>query len=247
MNNMKLLKKELTFGNNLSMIMWFSCMLLMQIIPNYPLYIGPFYLTLCIMMTFALNQTSHDILYTALLPVRKIDTVKARFLYCLIMECACILVSVIWGVVRAQFNFPQNDAGINLNVAYVGFQLVLFAVFNLIFLGSVYKDPLKPGLRYAIGAVTYFICYAIVELPVWFYKGRLSGLLESGVEIDNAIAQIQNAPWYSLPRIGSLLFPLDAASLLRQLPVLLVGVAVFVISWPLTFRRAARQFEKYDL
>ena len=30
-------------------------------------------------MTFALNQSSHDILYTALLPVRKIDTVKARF------------------------------------------------------------------------------------------------------------------------------------------------------------------------
>ena len=247
MNSMKLLKKELTFGNNLSMAMWILCSLVMQIIPNYPVYIGPFYITLCIMMTFALNQTSHDMLYTVLLPVRKIDTVKARYLYCMIMELAVICIAIIWGIIRICVQFPENASGINLNVAYLGLQLIIFAIFNFVFLGNVYKDPLKPGVRYAVGAVLYFVLYAIVELPVWMYKGRLSGLLESGIDIDVALAEIQNAPWYSLPRIGAWLFPADGASLVRQLPLLAVGVLVFVLSWPLTFRRGARQFAKYDM
>ena len=83
---LNLLKKELVLGNTMQTIIWSICCFGMFFIPSYPSYVGPFYITLCIMMTFALNQSSHDILYTVLLPVRKIDTVKARFLYCGLTE-----------------------------------------------------------------------------------------------------------------------------------------------------------------
>ena len=113
-----LLKKELTLGNTVQSICWFICCAGMYFIPSYPSYIGPFYITLAIMMTFALNQSSHDILYTALLPVRKIDTVKARFLYCGLLEICAIAFGVIAAIIKHFVHFPENQAGINLTFAY---------------------------------------------------------------------------------------------------------------------------------
>ena len=156
-----LLKKEIKLGNTVQTLIWTICCFCMFFIPSYPSYIGPFYITLSIMMTFALNQSSHDILYTVLLPVRKIDTVKARFLYCSILEVLSLLMGAIAAVVRHFGGFPQNNAGIDLTFAYFGLQLIIFAVFNLIFFGNVYKNPLKPGLCYFIAAVAYFLVYAI--------------------------------------------------------------------------------------
>ena len=91
LQTVNLLKKEIILGNSLQTVCWLVCCFGMFFIPSYPAYIGPFYITLSIMMTFALNQASHDILYTVLLPVRKIDTVKARFLYCGLLEVVSIL------------------------------------------------------------------------------------------------------------------------------------------------------------
>ena len=130
----KLLKKEMKLGNTVQTFIWTLCCFCMYFIPSYPSYIGPFYITLCIMMTFALNQSSHDILYTVLLPVRKIDTVKARFLYCGLIEVLSLVLAVIPTLLRVFSIFPENHAGINTTIAYFGLQLIVYSVFNLIFL-----------------------------------------------------------------------------------------------------------------
>ena len=231
-----LLKKEITLGNSAQTLIWFICAIGMNFIPSYPVYIGPFYITLAIMMTFALNQSSHDILYTVLLPVRKIDTVKARFLYCGLLEVIVLLASVIIAVLKHNLHFPQNKAGIDLTIAYFGLQMIVFAVFNFIFLGNVYKDPLKPGLRYLIAAIVYFIVYAICELPMWSYF-HFNSLLSDG--------KIDSLP--SLAKIGLMLNAKEGPLLTKQCIVLLCGLLIFAGSWVLTFRRAARQFEKYDM
>ena len=231
-----LLKKELTLGNTVQSICWFICCAGMYFIPSYPSYIGPFYITLAIMMTFALNQSSHDILYTALLPVRKIDTVKARFLYCGLLEICAIAFGVIAAIIKHFVHFPENQAGINLTFAYFGLQLIVFAVYNFLFLGNVYKDPLKPGLRYLAGAIGYFIIYAICELPVWAYYSMNSKLKEG------IITQLPK-----LAKVGLMFTTFDSAYYLSQLLVLFGGILIFAGSWILTFARAAKQFEKYDL
>ena len=231
-----LLKKEITLGNSAQTLIWFICAIGMNFIPSYPVYIGPFYITLAIMMTFALNQSSHDILYTVLLPVRKIDTVKARFLYCGLLEVIVLLASVLIAVLKHKLHFPQNKAGIDLTIAYFGLQMIVFAVFNFLFLGNVYKDPLKPGLRYLIAAIVYFIVYAICELPMWSYF-HFNSLLSDG--------KIDSLP--SLAKIGLMLNATEGPFLTKQCIVLLGGFLIFAGSWALTFRRAARQFEKYDM
>ena len=223
---MNLLKKEIALGNTFQTIIWSICCFGMYFIPNYPSYIGPFYITLCIMMTFALNQSSHDILYTVLLPVRKIDTVKARFLYCGLIELLSLLLALIPTLLRYKItSFPVNQAGISTTPAYYGLQLILYSIFNLIFLGNVYKNPLKPGLRYLAGAIAYFVFYAVFELPVWMYHANKGPL----------------AP------IGQMLTDMSGAFLGKQFILLFDGLLIFAGVWTLTFRSAARQFEKYDL
>ena len=82
----KLLKKEATLNYNVSTVIWCICAAGMYYIPNYPAYIGMFYLLLAVMMIFQLGQAANDLTYSALLPVRKVDTVSARFLYCGLLE-----------------------------------------------------------------------------------------------------------------------------------------------------------------
>lgn len=233
---MNLLKKEIILGNSVQTMVWMLCCLTMFFIPNYPAYVGPFYITISIMMTFALNQSAHDILYTVLLPVRKIDAVKARFLYCGMLEMFAVLIGVIAGFVKNLAHFPLNGAGSNITVAFFGLLLTVYSVFNLIFLGNVYKNPLKPGLRFFAAAAGYFITYGLCEIPVWAYYS-MAEKFESG--------EIEALP--VLATIGRFITSLDPADLVRQLPVLLAGIVLFALSWILTFRRAARQFEKYDL
>ena len=241
---MLLLRKELMFNSNLTTIVWIICLIGMQLIPSYPVYIGPFYITLCIMLSFAMNQTSHDILYTVLLPVRKIDTVKARFLYCGCSECLAIIISMIIGIIRIVLHFPLNDAGTNLNVAYLGFQLIIFAVFNMIFLGNIYRNPLKCGVKYFISAFAYFLVYTVFELPVWNFMGKLKDLEIKAAAFTPAIS---TEGWTLFERLGAIIYPLDGVSLVRQLPVLGIGIVIYALSWPITFHWASRQFEKYDI
>ena len=234
-NTLKLLKKELCLGNASQTVIWTICCFGMYFIPSYPMYVGPFYMTLCIMMTFALNQSSHDILYTALLPVKKIDVVKARFMYCGMMELFAFICALLGWCIRTAAGFPANTAGIELTLAYFGFQMIIFAIFNLIFLGNVYKDPLKPGLRFILASIGYFATYALCEVPVWAYFS-MSSKLKAG--------EIRELP--ALAVFGSKLYNMDSA-LVTQFEVLVIGILIFAASWFITFRRAARQFEKYDL
>ena len=233
---LNLLKKEIVLGNSVQTVCWLICCFGMYFVPSYPCYIGPFYITLAIMLTFALNQSSHDILYTALLPVRKIDTVKARFLYCGLIELASLVLAVIPALIRVFTSFPQNQAGINTSLAYFGLQLIVYSLFNLLFLGNVYKNPLKPGLRYMVAAVVYFLAYAVCELPVWMYYGNKGKLAEGTISELPKLAQV-----------GQMFTDISGQFLKSQCLILLGGILIFGGVWYLTFARAARQFEKYDL
>ena len=231
-----LLKKEISLGNSAQTMIWFICCFGMFFIPNYPVYIGPFYITLSIFMTFALNQVSHDTLYTVLLPVRKIDTVKARFLFCGMLEVISIIFAVIAGLIRYFANFPPAKSGVGITIAYLGLQLIIYSIFNFLFLGNVYKDPVKPGKRYLFAAILYFVIYVICELPVWNY-----------FHVAGSMTDAQIAQGFSLAKVGLIFYSMDSAFLVKQCIILLGGILIYAGTWVLTFGRAAKQFEKYDM
>ena len=130
----------------------------------------------------------------------------------------------------------ENKAGIEINLCYFGLQLILLALFNLIYLGNVYKDPLKSGLKFLISAVVYFVGLAVCEFPVWVYFS-MRGKVESG----------ELAGLSGLGKLGLLFTSLDTQYILPQLGIFALGIVIYIISWYLTFRRASRQFESYDM
>lgn len=233
---LNLLKKEIALGNGAQTTCWTICCFCMYFIPHYPMYVGPFYIMLCVMMTFAMNQSSHDILYTVLLPVKKSDVVKARFLYSGMLEFFALDCALVGGLVRYLVHYPANKAGIEIGICYFGLQLILLALFNLIYLGNVYKDPLKSGVKFLFAAIAYFIGLAVCELPVWTYFA-MRGKLEAG-EINELTV---------LGKLGMIFISHDSQYIIPQLGILAAGILIYVLGWYLSFRRGSCQFDKYDM
>ncbi len=236
LQTLNLLRKELVLGNAAQTVIWTICCFCMYFIPNYPMYVGPFYMMLCIMLTFAMNQSSNDILYTVLLPVKKSDVVKARFLYCGMLEIFAFACALIGGLTRHLIHYPANKAGIEITIAYFGLQMVLFAIFNLIFLGNIYKDPLKAGGKFLLAAIVYFLGLAICELPVWTYFA-MKGKLAAG----------EISEFSGIAKLGELFTSYNSQYLIVQLGILFAGIVIYCLSWYLSFRRASCQFDKYDM
>ena len=81
----KLLKKELRL-TAAPITYFFLTFALMTLIPGYPILVGRFFITLGIFYTFQMARESNDILYTALLPCKKQDVVRAKYTFCVLIE-----------------------------------------------------------------------------------------------------------------------------------------------------------------
>lgn len=156
----KLLKKELRL-TAAPITYFFLAFALMTLIPGYPILVGGFFITLGIFYTFQMARESNDILYTALLPCKKQDVVRAKYAFCVLIEllgwllCA-VLTAVRLTALREAAVYTKN-AMMNANFAYLGWLLILFALFNSVFLGVFSARPMgwasplsciaSPGLR----------------------------------------------------------------------------------------------------
>ena len=106
----------------------------MLLIPNYPYYVSFFYQTLAIFFLFLNGNTNNDVTFTTLLPIRKRDAVKARLLTVVILESLQIIVSIPFAVQRNILISAENAAGMEANFALFGLVLVMYGLFNLVFL-----------------------------------------------------------------------------------------------------------------
>lgn len=162
----KLLKKEIKLtAQPLSFI--FIAFSLMTFIPGYPILCGAFFLCLGIFFSFQNAREQNDILYTALLPVKKSDTVISKYIFTLLLQFSYLLFSAIFTVIRmtvlAQAKPYTQNAMMNANFAYLGFIFICFALFNLIFINGFFKTAYKLGKPFLIFGMTEFIFIGIAE------------------------------------------------------------------------------------
>ena len=95
--------------------------------------------------------------------------------------------------------------------------LLIFGVFNAVFLPAFYKTAVRVGRSFLLAVVPMTALMVLVEALSHF------------------------------PVVGPYLDAADAAGQMRQLPVLAAGAAAFaLLSW-LAFRRAAKNYERVDL
>ena len=212
-----LLRKELRLALH-PMNLGFIALSALLLVPSYPYYVTFFYTTLGIFMMFQTARENHDIPYMMMLPIQKRDMVKARFLLVVVIEALQVLCCLPFLFLRSLYAQTNNAVGIEANWAFLGLSLVLLGIFNLIYLPGFYKTAFKAGGPFLLSSIVFFVLLVVAEGLEWMLPG--------------------------LHAVGELSVTQDV---LRQLPVLLIGIAAFALLTLWAYRRSVRRFEILDI
>ena len=161
-----LLNKELHLSAHLLsyLFLFFS---LMAWIPGYPILLGAFFICFGLFQTFQNGRETNDVLYSALLPIDKKAVVKARYIFvCLIQGIAFLLMA---GLTAIRMTFlgsaaPYvNNAMMNSNPIFLAWTLVIFTLFNTLFVGPFYKTAYKFGKPFVAFIIASMLVVCIAE------------------------------------------------------------------------------------
>lgn len=190
---------------------------IMLLIPNYPYSVAFFYVTLGLFFTFLNMREQKDIYYSALLPLRKRDTVRAAVAFTVLLELLSVVITALFCLLSAKLQPGKDNAvGMDANLMLLGAGFVLYGVFNLVFFVCLYRSGYKVGEAYLKANLALWPMMLLAEV---------------------------------LPHFPSLVWlnRVDTQANLRQIPILLFGMAVFAVLTMLAYRRSARLYERVDL
>lgn len=160
------LKKEMTLSASILSYIFIASGL-MFFIPGYPILCGVFFTTLGIFQSFQHAREANDITFSALLPIAKEDVVKGKYLFCCFIElCAMILMScatIVRMTVLSDSAVYRDNALMNANLFALGVAMLIFGLFNLIFVGGFFKTAYKMGKPFVIHIIVSFIVIGIGE------------------------------------------------------------------------------------
>lgn len=192
----------------------------MLMIPSYPYYVAFFYTCLGIFFIFLSSRENKDILFTASLPVRKSDVVKSRVITVAIIELLQLAIGIPFAIIgiRINPNAAGNMAGIEANMAFFGLVLIMYSLFNTIYLPLFYKTTVKVGAPLIYASIAMLIYVVTVELAVQM-----------------------------IPFLKMHLDTTDPVMGIYQFPILIAGMLIFALALWLTYRKSVANFEKVDL
>jgi len=210
---LNLLKKEFTLALHPTSVV-FVFFAAFVFIPNYPYEVMCFFSCLSIYFMCLSGRENKDIFFTCMLPVQKGQIALAR-----IVTAALLLLSAFLIVLKA-FLLPEmiNQAGLDANLALIGWGFILFAVFNICYFPMYFKEPNKIGKPFLISSVILFL------------------LIAAAVTAS-----------YTVPFIRNYIDKPGFAYLSYQIVVLLVGIIAYTLVTALATHLSVRRFEKVDI
>ena len=157
-----LLKKEMRLSASILSYLFLGFSL-MALLPGYPILCGVFFITLGIFQSFQSAREANDIVYSALLPIAKHDVVKGKYQFSILIELSGFFVMAVLTIVRmtvlSNSTVYHQNALMNANPFFLGMALLIFGMFNLIFVGGFFKTAYK----FAKPFVTYIImCFLLI-------------------------------------------------------------------------------------
>lgn len=177
-----LLYKELRLAAHPNLFV-FTLLGVLVIVPAYPY--GMVFLFGCLgpFITITYGRETNDLYYTALLPVKKRDIVKAKCLLFVAAQVVQLLISLPFAFLRVGLLPDGNPAGIEANVAYYGFGLMIYAVFNFIFLTEFFKTGHKAGKAFLLATIPATLGVLLMEVVVHFPQFAWLDSVESAMLI----------------------------------------------------------------
>ena len=190
----------------------------MLLIPSYPYLVVFFYTGLAVFFTCLNGRENQDVFFTMLLPVSKQDVVKARFLTVTLLEMAQVLIAVPFAILRHRLILQPNPVGMDANVAFFGFALMLLGLFNRVFFGIYYRDVRRVGTAFLWSSAAVFLWITLVE---------------ACAHAVSFVREVLDTP--------------DPLHMPQKLLTLLAGAAVYALLTWRACRQAVRDFDRLDL
>ena len=161
-----LLKKEMRLSA-LLLTYLFIGFAFMTMLPGYPILCSVFFINLGIFQSFQSAREANDIVFSALLPVAKRDVVRGKYQFSVMIELCGFALMAVLTLVRmtalSDVAVYRQNALMNANPFYLGCALVIFGVFNLIFLGGFFKTAYSLGKPFVTYIVVCFLLIGIAE------------------------------------------------------------------------------------
>jgi len=188
------------------------------LIPSWVHFVAMSYMFFFFMHLSQMDKANQDLAFVVSLPVPKAGIVRARTATVVIMEVAQLVMLIPLAIVRFWIYPGGNEISMNTNLAFFGSILVMYAVFNLIYLTGSYKRAYRMLWPIAGG-------YTIAVV--------VGGLLTTLIMVVPALNRTLNDRG-----LGNLGFQMIAFG---------CGGAVFIGLTYLAYRRAVSNFSKVDL
>ena len=188
------------------------------LVPGYPYGVSCFYMGLAIFFICLTARENHDAAYTLTLPVSRRDAVRGRILFCTVLEVTDLLLIGLFILIKQAAGSIPNPAGLDAGVALIGEAMIIFAIFNLVFFPSYYRDINKPGKAFCFAAAAVFL-WIILEI----------------------------AGTYTVPFFRDVLDQPDPQYMSDKLLFTLGGLALFAAGTVWSVQISARRFEETDL
>lgn len=162
-----LLKKEMRLCGMLLTYLFIG-FAVMTLLPGYPILCGVFFITLGIFQSFQSAREANDVVFSALLPVAKRDVVKGKYEFVMFIELCGFAVMAILTLVRmtvwADAPIYRQNALMNANPFFLGMALVIFGLFNAIFVGGFFKTAYNQGKPFVIYIFVAFFFMLVAEV-----------------------------------------------------------------------------------
>lgn len=141
----------------------YLAMVLMLLIPNYMYLVPCFFLCNAVFFIFQSSRENGDPMFTAMLPVSKAQTVRSRIWFVVAFELLDLLLLAGMCAFSLVAMEGKNAAGTDHGLSLLAFALVVFGVFNLVFLPEFYKTGYKAGSAFIKASIAVWLVIFAIE------------------------------------------------------------------------------------
>lgn len=171
----------------------FSVLILM---PGNPHFLSFTYVTLAYSLLFlggTKGVDNNDLYYTATLPIRRVDIVKARTASILSLQLLNILVSIPFAllypfVIKALVNSGENIEdlviGLEPNLSLYAMAFIYFTLMDLMFLPWYYKNTSKIMVPYMVSTIVSIAVFAFFSVALPMVSSEFNDLFGGWKNLD---------------------------------------------------------------
>ncbi len=136
------------------------------LVPQWPYMIVLLYGILIAFFNGMNAREMRDMTYSFSLPISRASMVRARVGVMIIIELIMMAIMALCVCLRVPLGIngiEQPLVGMPANIAFLGFSLVAFSLFNMVFFPLYYRDPRKVGIPFLIAASVAMVFGVLFE------------------------------------------------------------------------------------